>query len=226
FLSRSDARGRRRRARPRSQARRGFPGEPDAGSRRASARDDLVDAQRPQAGEPARSAVARRQRGRARRKARAPNPAQSRGEGHLDAPRRRQSGDRMTQCLTIRDVRSVAVEVPMAIALGTSAQKIDRATLLLIDLDTHEGVTGRSYVFCVLKAAAAPVAHMLQEALRIVKGEKVAPHEIRMKLLRHFRLIGVQGIVRMAIAGLDVACWDALAIAAGLPLVRMLGGVP
>jgi mandelate racemase len=132
----------------------------------------------------------------------------------------------MTQCLTIRDVRSVAVEVPMAIALGTSAQKIDRATLLLIDLDTHEGVTGRSYVFCVLKAAAAPVAHMLQEALRIVKGEKVAPHEIRMKLLRHFRLIGVQGIVRMAIAGLDVACWDALAIAAGLPLVRMLGGVP
>src|SRR5262249_8375363 len=136
------------------------------------------------------------------------------------------SGDCMTQCLTIRDVRSVAVEVPMAIALGTSAQKIDRATLLLIDLDTHEGVTGRSYVFCVLKAAAAPVAHMLHDALRIVKGEKVAPHEIRMKLLRHFRLIGVQGIVRMAVAGLEVACWDGLAIAAGLPLVRMLGGVP
>src|SRR6266536_4198593 len=31
---------------------------------------------------------------------------------------------------------------------------------------------------------------------------------------------------RTAIAGLDVACWDASAIAAGIPLVRMLGGVP
>lgn len=131
----------------------------------------------------------------------------------------------MTPALTIRAVRSVAVEVPMVRPLGTSAQTIDRATLLLIDLDTHEGVTGRAYLFCYLKAAAAPIARMLQEALRVVKGEKVAPLEIRAELFRHFRLIGVQGIVRMAIAGLDVACWDASAIAAGLPLVRLLGGV-
>jgi len=132
----------------------------------------------------------------------------------------------MTAFLTIRGVRSVAVELPMARALRTSAQTIDRATLLLIDLDTNEGVTGRAYLFCYLKAAAAPIARMLQEAARIVNGERLAPLELRTKLHRHFRLIGVQGIVRMAIAGLDVACWDASAIAAGLPLVRMLGGVP
>jgi mandelate racemase len=132
----------------------------------------------------------------------------------------------MSAVLTIRGLRSVAVEVPMELPLGTSAQRIDRATLLLIDLDTEEGVTGRAYVFCVLKAAAAPVAHMLQEAMRIVAGERVVPFEIRAKLLRHFRLMGVQGIVRMAVAGLDVACWDALAIASGVPLVRLLGGVP
>jgi mandelate racemase len=132
----------------------------------------------------------------------------------------------MSAALTIRGLRSVAVEVPMKLPLGTSAQRIDRATLLLIDLDTDEGVTGRSYVFCVLKAVAAPVAKMLQEVARIVAGERVAPFEIRAKLLRHFRLMGVQGIVRMAVAGLDIACWDALAIASGLPLVRLLGGVP
>jgi mandelate racemase len=39
-------------------------------------------------------------------------------------------------------------------------------------------------------------------------------------------LIGVQGIVRMALAGFDVACWDAGAVAAGQPLVRMLGAEP
>ena len=41
-----------------------------------------------------------------------------------------------------------------------------------------------------------------------------------------FALIGVQGIVRMALAGFDVACWDALAIAAGKPLCGLLGAEP
>jgi mandelate racemase len=128
--------------------------------------------------------------------------------------------------LTIRDLRSTAVEVPMALPLMTSAQRVDRITLLLIDLDTAEAVRGRSYVFCYLKSAAAPVARMVDEARRVIAGDEVAPLQIRAKLHQHFRLIGVQGMVRMALAGLDVACWDALATAAELPLVRMLGGMP
>ena len=35
-------------------------------------------------------------------------------------------------------------------------------------------------------------------------------------------MIGVQGIVRIAMAGFDIACWDALAIAAGTPLATFL----
>jgi mandelate racemase len=59
-----------------------------------------------------------------------------------------------------------------------------------------------------------------------VKGDPVAPVELGSKLAKRFTLIGVQGIVRMAMAGLDIAAWDALAIAAGLPLARLLGGQP
>jgi mandelate racemase len=44
--------------------------------------------------------------------------------------------------------------------------------------------------------------------------------------MERFALIGVQGIVRMAVAGFDVACWDALAVAAGLPLCRLIGAEP
>jgi mandelate racemase len=39
-------------------------------------------------------------------------------------------------------------------------------------------------------------------------------------------LLGAQGIVRMALAGFDVACWDALSLAAGLPLVSYIGSQP
>ena len=34
------------------------------------------------------------------------------------------------------------------------------------------------------------------------------------------------GVVRMALSGLDMALWDALAMAAGLPLATLLGGTP
>jgi mandelate racemase len=67
---------------------------------------------------------------------------------------------------------------------------------------------------------------MLAEIERGVKGERVAPAELWEKLARRFRLIGVQGIVRMAMSGFDIACWDALAVAAGVPLAALLGGQP
>lgn len=125
--------------------------------------------------------------------------------------------------LRIRAVRSVAVQVPMTFPLGTSAATLRTAPLLLIDLQTEEGVTGRAYLFCYLPAAAAAIAALLEEAVQVVKGDPVAPVDIWAKLSTRFRLIGTQGIVRMAMAGLDMACWDALAIAAGMPLATMLG---
>ncbi len=70
------------------------------------------------------------------------------------------------------------------------------------------------------------IASILQEVEERTKGDAVVPAELWSKLAERFALIGVQGIVRMAMAGFDVACWDALAVAAGVPLVRLLGGEP
>jgi mandelate racemase len=125
--------------------------------------------------------------------------------------------------LTIRAVRSIGVEVPMTYALGTSQARITRAPLLLIDLETEEGITGRAYLFCYLRAAAPAMAAMLDEIGRVVTGDPVVPAQLWGKLAQRFMLIGVQGVVRMAMAGLDIAAWDALAIAAGVPLATFLG---
>ena len=128
--------------------------------------------------------------------------------------------------LTIRAIRAVAVEVPMKHVLGTSRAVVRAAPLLLIDVETEEGITGRAYLFCYVPAAAAGIAGILAEIERITKGERVAPVDLWAVLAKRFTLIGVQGIVRMAMAGFDVACWDALAIAAGVPLATLLGGAP
>jgi len=126
--------------------------------------------------------------------------------------------------LTIRALRATAVEVPMKHVLGTSAAAVRAAPLLLIDLETEEGVTGRSYLFCYLRGAAPAMAAMVAEVERMVKGERAAPVDLWPRLAKRFTLIGVQGIVRMAMAGFDVAYWDALARAANQPLVEYLGG--
>ena len=128
--------------------------------------------------------------------------------------------------LMVRAIRATPVEVPLNFVLGTSQAVIRQAPLLLIDLETEEGVTGRSYLFCYLTAVAPAIMSVLGEVERAVKGDRVDPAALWAKLARRFTLIGVQGIVRMALAGLDVACWDAAAIAADVPLVRFLGAEP
>jgi mandelate racemase len=128
--------------------------------------------------------------------------------------------------LTVRAIRAVAVEVPMRHVLGTSQAVVRAAPLLLIDVETEEGITGHAYLFCYLPAAAAAIASFVGEIERLVKGQPIAPEPTWNRLARRFTLIGVQGTVRMAMSGFDVACWDALAIAAKQPLAGFIGATP
>jgi mandelate racemase len=131
-----------------------------------------------------------------------------------------------TPHLTVRNLSAVGVEVPMTYVLGTSRTAVTKAPLLLIDVETEEGVTGRCWLFCYLPAAAPAIAQILEEVLVVTRGDRLAPLDLWAKLAKRFALIGVEGIVRMAMSGFEVACWDALAIAAGLPLATFLGGQP
>ena len=128
--------------------------------------------------------------------------------------------------LTIREVKTSAVEVPMTYSLGTSAATVRRAPLLLIDLETEEGISGRTYLFCYRPSIPRAVDVVLRDAVDLVKGETAAPLDIAAKLARRFALVGVASVVRMALSALDAAIWDALAVAAGLPLATLLGAKP
>ncbi|HUP28850.1 MAG TPA: enolase C-terminal domain-like protein, partial [Usitatibacter sp.] len=128
--------------------------------------------------------------------------------------------------LTVRSIRTTAVEVPMRHVLGTSQAAVRAAPLLLVDLETEEGITGHAYLFCYVRAAAVGIAAILGEIEEQARGQRVAPQDLWARLAKRFTLIGVQGQVRMALAGFDVACWDAMALAANQPLVSLLGGSP
>jgi mandelate racemase len=128
--------------------------------------------------------------------------------------------------LTIRSLRAVPVMVPMRFTLGTSAATVRTAPMLLLDLQTHEGITGHAYQFCYVAAAAQALVRVLDDVAAAVQDEVLAPMDVWARLSKRYTLIGVQGIIRMAMSLVDVATWDALGQAAGLPLARLLGAAP
>ncbi len=144
----------------------------------------------------------------------------------MDVPRisNQETVRRGTPGLTIRGVKTAAVEVPMNFPLGTSAAIVRAAPLLLVDLLTEEGVMGRTYLFCYRRSGAKAIAALLEDAVDVVRGQPAVPVKISQVLGRRFALLGVSGLARMALAALDGAIWDALARAAGLPLAVFLGG--
>ncbi len=126
--------------------------------------------------------------------------------------------------LTIRGLDVRAVDVPIRRPLETSGGVLNTAPLVLIDLRTEEGITGSSYVFCYTPVALGPVAQLLSGLAALIEGDPLAPLAIERKLQRNFRLLGPQGLTGMAMAGIDMSAWDALAKAREVPLVRLLGG--
>lgn len=125
--------------------------------------------------------------------------------------------------LRLRSARARAVLVPLAYPLGTSAAIVRAAPLVLLDVETDQGLTGRAYVFGYTAAGARAVADTIHEAFGLVAGQTCDPPALAGLLARRYALLGVTGVVRMALSALDIAFWDALAIAAGRPLAEVLG---
>ncbi|GAC1414242.1 MAG: enolase C-terminal domain-like protein [Candidatus Velthaea sp.] len=125
--------------------------------------------------------------------------------------------------MNVRDMSIRAVDVPMRRPLGTSAQTIATAPLLLIDLRTDEGIVGRAYLFCYSKLGQRLMRDVLADAAMALSGLEIDPARIGEILERRYRLVGPRGVIGMAIAGIDVALWDALALAANVPLAEHLG---
>lgn len=127
---------------------------------------------------------------------------------------------------TLRAVRARPVLVPMRRPLVTGGGAVREVPLVLVDIDTDAGITGSCYVFTYAPWALAPVAATVRALGELVVGDAVAPHAVERKLMGRLTLLGYPGFATMALAGLDMACWDIVAKRAGVALARLLGGVP
>jgi mandelate racemase len=126
----------------------------------------------------------------------------------------------------IARIRTRAVAAPMKRPLATGSGKLTEAALLLIDLHSDQGIVGRSYLFGMGRHNLPPLVKLVEAMAEMVKGDALAPFELQKKLRARYTLLGVHNIVLFAMAGIDMAAWDALAQSLQQPLVRLLGGMP
>jgi mandelate racemase len=127
---------------------------------------------------------------------------------------------------TIRGVKARAVDVPISRPVKNAFGVIRSAPLVLIDVTTDQGLTGRSYIFGYARLTLKPLVQLIGEIGSDLTGKAIAPFDLMAQMDAKFRLLGWQGLVGIAVSGLDMAFWDALGQAAGLPLATLLGGSP
>jgi mandelate racemase len=128
--------------------------------------------------------------------------------------------------MRIRSVEARAVVAPLEPPIRTASGHVTQAPILLIDLTADEGVVGRAYLFGYHAFTLGPLHELVIALGDSIKGDVVAPVDLDKKLRARMALFGTRGLQGMAVAGLDMAAWDALAVAAGVPLVALLGGQP
>jgi mandelate racemase len=126
--------------------------------------------------------------------------------------------------LVVADVTAKAVVAPLSRPVRTAVGTIPAAPLVLIDVTVREGITGRAYIFAYTPTALAALHRIVGDIGAELVGMPAAPQQVMRHFERRFRLIGRQGLLGMAVSGIDMALWDALGRAAGLPVARLLGG--
>jgi mandelate racemase len=126
--------------------------------------------------------------------------------------------------LTLKSITARPVVLKLARPVVARIATITEWPLILIDLHTEEGVTGRSYLEPYIRKSMRYLVPALRDLGEMLKGRRIAPVELYEAGRKSLHFVGYEGLSMIAVAGLDMAAWDALARAAGVPLCVLLGG--
>ena len=128
--------------------------------------------------------------------------------------------------LTIHSVRARGVDVRLKQPAVTAAGTFTTFPVVLIDLQTDEGVRASVYIFAYERFAMKPLVSLVESLGELIRGKRLRPLDLEQLLQKRLRLLGAQGLIGMALGGIDMAVWDAAARAAKVPMAVLLGADP
>ena len=97
---------------------------------------------------------------------------------------------------------------------------------VVLRIQTDAGITGWAYSsFGTIGGGPRALEAILQNEIKpVLLGKDPAfPKRLRADLWKALEYAGVQGVTQFAIAAADIAIWDILGKAAGMPVYRMIG---
>jgi mandelate racemase len=126
--------------------------------------------------------------------------------------------------LTLRGIRARPAQLKLRRPIVARIATITEWPLILIDIYTEEGVVGCSYLEPYLTKSLRYLIPAIEDLGQLLKGRQIAPVELFDATRKSLHFIGYEGMSVIAVAGVDMAMWDALAKAANVPLCVLLGG--
>ncbi len=126
--------------------------------------------------------------------------------------------------LTLKSVRARSVVVPLQRPVVSKVGLFRDWPMILIDLYTNEGIVGHSYLEPYLKQSIRYIVPAIEDLADAAKGLPLAPFDGFRRGIGSLHLVGREGVSMIAVSGLDMAAWDAMAKAADMPLAVYLGG--
>jgi mandelate racemase len=94
--------------------------------------------------------------------------------------------------LKIRGLQATPVNAPLARPHPAASGVVESAPLVLVDLETAQGLTSSSYVFCYTSIALKPITDLIDALQPLIQGDAVAPLAMVQKLQGRFLLLGPQ----------------------------------
>lgn len=130
----------------------------------------------------------------------------------------------MSHPLTFRSLTARPVLLRLDRPVVARIATITEWPLILIDLQTEEGIVGRSYLEPYIPKAMRYLVPALCDLGELLQGQPMVPVDLFETSRKSLHFVGYEGLSAIAVSGVDMAVWDAVAKAADQPLCRLLGG--
>lgn len=128
--------------------------------------------------------------------------------------------------LTIREVRTTLLRMPWPDDPWLAGHPLgEMRDLVVVEVVTASGLTGMGYLHLLTLPLQQTIGACIEEAMapRIVGRDATAVEAIWQDLWRSTLTGGRGGVTMMAQSAIDIALWDVVGKAAGLPLHRLWG---
>lgn len=134
----------------------------------------------------------------------------------------------MTASIEVTGIRVRPLVVPLRRPLVVSFGTFKEGPFLAIEVETKSGVTGTLLAFTFHRLGLKLVPVVLEHLATFAKGKSLMLHDMPAfhdACRKSLMLLGHEGVTAMALSMFDMALYDALAKAAGVPLWKLLGGI-